>query len=203
MDIKQAYKVIVDFCVEGKIDEALKVSHELLEKHPDDRGIKLLLAQLYPYPDFSGPKMDQSVAMHKELEKANPKSQTLKLKLADSMVNNENYEEARDLYKSILDEDPLCYEAVVGLNSIQVLMPVETPVDLKLHYLELALILDPFRYEGFRDIAYYYSQNKDYDKARYYYKQAKTVLEMRATPKEIVNDALKALRTCHELTVPT
>lgn len=86
----------------GRRDEARKILETAHDADPDDRGIQLMLADLY----IDLANYQEATGLLEIMHQADPKNRSLELKLADLYINRRTYAEARDILEKVYNGDP-------------------------------------------------------------------------------------------------
>jgi Tfp pilus assembly protein PilF len=94
-------------------EKAETVSKRILENNPENTKAKTILAECCVATD----KINQAIKIYKTLLLKN-NEETLQIKLAEAYISNEQYKEAKDLLKPIVESDPENIKAKLLLGKV-------------------------------------------------------------------------------------
>lgn len=86
----------------AKIDKAEKCVNDALRNQPDNNRAMQLKARIYSRKGLH----DESIAILEKLVKGSPKNISNKINLGSAYVEADRHDEARQVFKDIMDEDP-------------------------------------------------------------------------------------------------
>jgi len=157
---------------DGRFQDAISVSDEILAAAPDDFDAVMTKAQIWSIPDPTWCNYDAAIALVDEARRRHPDDLRFLIGLASIQKNAGNYDHAARWYREALQGDEKNYDALTGLASLEEYPGADVSSADARQILEKARNVAPERWQAYAMLAQHLQRSGDKAAARVNYEAA-------------------------------